>query len=57
MVVEHDTETMMAADWLVDVGPGAGEEGGEICLSGPLDVLLSHSRSGKDSDDSRIILG
>ena len=57
MVVEHDTESMMAADWLVDVGPGAGEEGGEICLSGPLDVLLSHSRSGKDSYDSRIILG
>lgn len=40
MVVEHDVETMMAADWLVDVGPGAGEEGGRICLSAPLDVLL-----------------
>ena len=33
MVVEHDSETMMAADWLVDVGPGAGEAGGRICLS------------------------
>ena len=41
MVVEHDAETMMAADWLVDVGPGAGEEGGRICLSAPLDVLLN----------------
>ena len=33
MVVEHDAETMMAADWLVDVGPGAGEAGGRISLS------------------------
>ena len=41
MVVEHDAETMMAADWLVDVGPGAGDEGGRVCLSAPLDVLLS----------------
>ena len=36
MVVEHDAETMMSADWLVDVGPGAGDEGGRICFSGPL---------------------
>ena len=40
MVVEHDAETMMSADWLVDVGPGAGENGGEICLSAPLKDLL-----------------
>ena len=40
MVVEHDLETMMSADWLVDVGPGAGEEGGKICLNAPLKVLL-----------------
>ena len=36
MVVEHDAETMMAADWLVDVGPGAGSKGGEICFNGPV---------------------
>lgn len=36
MVVEHDAETMMSADWLVDVGPGAGEEGGRICYNGPV---------------------
>jgi excinuclease ABC subunit A len=35
IVVEHDLETMLSADWLVDVGPGAGEEGGRICYSGP----------------------
>ena len=40
MVVEHDAETMMSADWLVDVGPGAGDEGGRICLSAPLSELL-----------------
>ena len=35
IVVEHDEETMRAADWIVDVGPGAGEKGGRICYSGP----------------------
>ncbi|MBQ8060706.1 MAG: excinuclease ABC subunit UvrA [Bacteroidales bacterium] len=43
MVVEHDMETMMSADWLVDVGPGAGENGGKICLSAPLKALLGGS--------------
>ena len=35
LVVEHDEATMRAADWLVDVGPGAGVEGGSIIYSGP----------------------
>ena len=39
MVVEHDAETMLAADWLVDVGPGAGQEGGRICYNGPVDKI------------------
>ena len=39
MVVEHDAETMMAADWLVDIGPGAGDEGGEVCYNGPVSDL------------------
>ena len=34
-VVEHDLETMRRADWLVDVGPGAGEHGGQVLYSGP----------------------
>lgn len=42
MVVEHDLETMMSADWIVDVGPGAGEEGGRICLSAPLKALMKY---------------
>ena len=48
MVVEHDMETMRNADWLVDVGPGAGEEGGRICLSAPLKAALAYgSKPGK----------
>ena len=44
MVVEHDAETMMAADWLVDVGPGAGDEGGQICFNGPVsEIAKGHS--------------
>ncbi len=43
MVVEHDAETMMSADWLVDVGPGAGDEGGRICYNGPLSEISGGS--------------
>jgi len=40
IVVEHDEDTMLAADWLIDIGPGAGEHGGEIVSEGkPEDVL------------------
>ena len=49
MVVEHDYETMMNADWLVDVGPGAGENGGRICLNAPLKALMEYS-----SDNGKI---
>ena len=55
MVVEHDTETMMAADWLIDVGPGAGEAGGEVCLSGPLDVLMGRNDDIITLEDSIIL--
>ena len=48
MVVEHDAETMMEADWLVDVGPGAGEEGGEICFNGPVSEVSGHSSATLD---------
>jgi excinuclease ABC subunit A len=40
IVVEHDEETIRNADHVVDIGPGAGERGGEIVYSGPLDGLL-----------------
>ena len=49
MVVEHDAETMLSADWLVDVGPGAGENGGHVCLSAPLPTLLEGKRMDADT--------
>lgn len=45
IVVEHDEETIDSADWIVDIGPRAGEEGGEIVYSGPLPGLLKEKRS------------
>ena len=48
MVVEHDAETMMAADWLVDVGPGAGDEGGHICFNGPISAIAGSSSATLD---------
>ena len=45
IVVEHDEDTMHAADWIVDIGPGAGEHGGEIIASGPIDTILACEKS------------
>ena len=45
IVVEHDEETIEAADWIVDVGPGAGENGGWIVHSGTLEELKENKRS------------
>jgi excinuclease ABC subunit A len=45
LVVEHDEETIRTADWVVDIGPGAGEHGGEVIASGPLEALLREPRS------------
>ena len=45
LVVEHDEETIRTADWVVDIGPGAGEHGGEIIANGPLELLLAEPRS------------
>ncbi len=45
LVVEHDEETIRTADWVVDIGPGAGEHGGEIIANGPLETLLAEPRS------------
>ncbi|MEJ7839503.1 MAG: excinuclease ABC subunit UvrA, partial [Thermomicrobiales bacterium] len=39
IVVEHDEDTMRAADWIVDIGPGAGEHGGYLVAEGPMDVI------------------
>ena len=45
IVVEHDEDTIRAADWVVDIGPGAGEHGGKIVVSGPLAELLASKES------------
>ena len=45
IVVEHDEEIMRSADFIVDIGPGAGEKGGEIVVAGPLSEVLKHPTS------------
>jgi excinuclease ABC subunit A len=45
IVVEHDEDTIRTADWVVDIGPGAGEHGGQIVVSGPLAELETHPSS------------
>lgn len=56
MVVEHDAETMYSSDWLVDVGPGAGENGGRICLNAPADMVLKGKEADKETL-ARCIIG
>ena len=45
IVVEHDEDTIRTADWIVDIGPGAGEHGGEIVVAGTVDDLMASERS------------
>jgi excinuclease ABC subunit A len=41
LVVEHDEETMRSSDWIVDLGPGAGELGGKVVCQGPLEAIIA----------------
>ncbi|MBN1180311.1 MAG: excinuclease ABC subunit UvrA [Anaerolineae bacterium] len=45
LIVEHDEEMIRTADWIVDLGPGAGEHGGEVVAAGTLDDILAHPTS------------
>ncbi|WP_188454117.1 excinuclease ABC subunit UvrA [Virgibacillus oceani] len=45
IVVEHDEDTMLASDWLIDIGPGAGEHGGEIVASGTPEKVMKNKKS------------
>ncbi len=45
LVVEHDNETMLAADWIVDLGPGAGAKGGYLVAEGTVEQILKHKTS------------
>ncbi len=45
IVVEHDMRVVAASDWVIDVGPGAGEEGGRVVVAGPPTKVAAHRRS------------
>jgi len=45
IVVEHDEDTIRTADWVVDIGPGAGEHGGRVVVSGPVSELMANQES------------
>jgi excinuclease ABC subunit A len=45
LVVEHDEETIRTADWILDLGPGAGEHGGEVVAEGKIDAILANPKS------------
>ncbi len=45
LVVEHDEETIRSADWIIDLGPGAGEHGGEVVAVGKVQTILEHPTS------------
>jgi excinuclease ABC subunit A len=47
IVVEHDEDTILTSDWIVDIGPGAGKHGGSVSYSGPLNILLEAKESKK----------
>jgi excinuclease ABC subunit A len=53
IVVEHDEDTIMTADWVVDIGPGAGEHGGQVVHSGTVKDLLKH----RDSETGMYLSG
>ncbi len=45
IVVEHDEDTMRAADYIVDIGPGAGEHGGEVIATGTAEEIMKNKNS------------
>ncbi len=45
LVVEHDDETILTADWIIDLGPGAGEHGGKLIAEGTPETILTHPKS------------
>ncbi len=45
LVVEHDEDTMRAADWIIDLGPGAGKHGGELVAEGPVEAIVKNKKS------------
>lgn len=56
LVVEHDEDVMRAADWLVDLGPGAGNEGGQVLLSGEMETLLGERECSDETSQTLRVL-
>src|SRR5207248_3213964 len=54
IVVEHDEDTMRAADWIVDMGPGAGEHGGRIVAQGTIEKIKASKGSATGQFLSRV---
>ncbi len=57
IVVEHDEDTILASDWIVDIGPGAGKHGGQVIFSGPREELLGIRDHRKKLEFSSKIFG
>ena len=55
IVVEHDEDTILASDWIVDIGPAAGKHGGEVVFSGPTKVLLGEQKNSKEFFGCKVI--
>jgi excinuclease ABC subunit A len=54
IIVEHDEDTILTSDWIVDIGPGAGTHGGEVVYSGPVENILELKSENKKYDCSII---
>ncbi|MDO8625923.1 MAG: excinuclease ABC subunit UvrA [Candidatus Magasanikbacteria bacterium] len=54
IVVEHDEDTILTSDWVVDIGPGAGKHGGEVVFSGPLKNILE-TKASKDNFNCKVL--
>jgi len=54
IVVEHDEDTILISDWIVDIGPKAGVHGGEVVYSGPLNDLLKKNTSNKKQTNNKL---
>ena len=45
LVIEHNLDVIAQSDWIIDVGPGGGPDGGKIVAMGPVEAVISNSRS------------
>jgi len=55
ITVEHDEDTILESDWIVDIGPAAGKHGGEVVYSGPTKVLLGKQENAKEFFHCKVI--